>query len=52
MFEQVQYMIFDVVPKKHFSRFSSNSEVNASRLLENFEEMFHRLVSILGISAR
>ena len=38
-FEHAKHNTMHVVLKKHFSRFSSNSEANASELLENLEEM-------------
>ena len=39
-FEYAEPNILHIVPRKHSSRFSSNSEADALELLENPEEIF------------
>ena len=41
-FETAQYITMHVYRGNNSSRFSRNSEANASELLENLEEMFPR----------
>ena len=41
-YEHTETIIMYVIPRKHSSIVSSNSEANASELLENLEDMFLR----------